>query len=82
MAGEQKPVHVAQSDLREGAAARPKSPRNEAVVSPRHALRPTAKQCSPKQAAAAAGPTLQVPGKKQPQYDETLRGEIGEDAAE
>jgi hypothetical protein len=81
MAGEQKPVHVAASDLREGAIARPKSPRNEAVVSPRHALRPTAKQASPKQA-AAAGPTLQVPGKKHPQYDETLRGEVGEDVTQ
>ena len=70
MAGEQRPVHVAQSDIRDGALARPKSPRSEAVVSPRHALRPTAKQ-------AAKGA---APPKKD--YDETLRGEVGEDAAQ
>ncbi len=79
MAGEQKPVHVAQSDLRDPNAAnnsRPKSPRNEAVVSPRHALRPTGKQTtSPKKSAGS-----EIPGAPAVRnYDETLRGEIGDE---
>jgi hypothetical protein len=75
MAGEQKPVHVAMSDLRDPSVvgSRPKSPRSEQVVSPRHALRPTAASPS-KVSSSAAAPEM----RKREVTEAT--GELGEEA--
>lgn len=91
MAQERAPVHVAKSDLRDNSiAARPSSPRSEAVVSPRHALRPTTKPLSPRSASPpVTSPThLSVPSAgsppslpPMPAYNETLRGDIGEECS-
>ena len=105
MRGEAAPVHVAKSDLREGPVSpRSLSPRSEAVVSPRHALRPTKAQnrspsatvpapttspSAPKPSAPTAKP-LAVPAEAAaskeppampplPLYNETLRGDVGEE---
>lgn len=71
MAGERAPVHVARADLRDNLVV-PRAPvaRGEGVVSPRHNLRPTAKSPAP----------LSSSTSKMPQYDATLRSEVGEEA--
>ncbi len=78
MSNEQKPVHVAMSDLKDPSVigSRPKSPRNEQVVSPRHALRPTAVS-----AKKSSSPQTIVPEMKKREVADTS-GEIGEEASQ